>query len=266
MANKIILCLIMLIGAAGCDTVPIHEDLSDFNVHQIIHQQATYPEQETEQFSTRTIEEGENGSQNTNWVQNQGVDLDQQPADYSVLLNFYNTPTPLSIFVIDDIKTFEKKILKIEILSPRQINFVIPKYEVDIFKNTIKSSASNIVRDRIMYRVIYYVHLHPTQAGTLTIPIKNNLFEKDFELTLHVGDSGRSIATMVQDLGFESFLAGNPTEDEVNKKFNKPDFRSALLKDGFRFATYHFDKFYLHYHVLFKDEKVYDVQRLELGQ
>lgn len=266
MRKHFITLLIVLFGLAGCETVH-EENLSTYNVHKTVTRTATYPEEEIERLLKQAHVDLEDDADDPDLdAARQDMDLVNQPADYELTIDLNTNPQPPAAFLINGIKTYETKTFKIVISSANDIKFDIPAYRVDVFKSSVKSTASNIVNDKITYHQINYIQLNPTKSGTITIPIKNNIFGKDFELNLNVADSGRSIDTFSKELGFENFCANQPSEEEINKEFKQPKFRSVEFKDGFRFVSYIFEDYYLLYHVLLKEGKVFDVRRVELGQ
>lgn len=266
MKKHFLTLLMVVIGLAGCETVH-EEDLSTYNVHKTVTHTATYPEKEIERLLQEAhVDLEEDADDPDQAAARQDLDLVNNPADYELTIDLNTNPQPPAAFMINGIKTYENKTFKIVIASPNDIKFDIPAEHAQAVKSVVRSTASNIVNDKITYQVVNYIHLNPTKSGTITIPIKNNIFGKDFELNLNVSDSGRSIDTFSKELGFENFLATQPTEEEINKEFKKPKFRSVAFKDGFRFVSYIFEDYYLLYHVLLKDDKVYDVRRVELGQ
>ena len=266
MKRHLLFFVFALFCLAGCETVH-EEDLSTYNVHKTVTHTATYPEKEVERLLQEAHVDLEDGADDAGLAdQEKDLDLVNKPADYELNIDLHSNPHPPAAFMINGIKTYEIKTFKIVISSPNDIKFDIPAEHAQAVKSVVRSAASNIVNDKITYQVVNYIHLNPTKSGSSTIPIKNNIFGKDFELNLNVADSGRSIDTFSKELGFENFLATQPTEEEINKEFKKPKFRSVAFKDGFRFVSYIFEDYYLLYHVLLKDDKVYDVRRVELGQ
>lgn len=266
MKKYLLISAIVSFGLTGCATVP-EEDLSTYNIRKTVTHTATYPEQEIERLLKQAYGDMDvlpaiNGLSE----EEQNLDLANKPADYEIVLDLYAKDVPPAEFLVDGIKTYEMKTLRIVISSPYDIKFEIPAERGDVLKSSYKSSASTIINDKITYQVTHYIRLNPTKAGSFSIPIQNNLFGKDFDLTVKVVDSGRTIDSLAGELGFEAFLEHLPTEEEINQEFRKPNFRSVGFKDGFRFVSYIFDDYYVLYHVLFKDDKVYDVRRVELGQ
>ena len=252
------LSLISLISvlfiAAGCNAP--RNDTSNLHSSSIFIQNESIHEVPKSNFK-KSVNWYENFS-TTDFVDN----LPKYSPDYRIIFNSEAGTLPQS-FQINDLKTYEKKILHIKINHDTQIKFEIPTQNAHNLKVLSKQANIKNVNFDLKSEKSIYIELFFTKPQTIKVPIENNLLETNFILEVAVQDSGKTQEDVLKEIGFQEFATIGLSSEDLAKEFGPPLWKSTQFPDGSQTVIYAFPEYNIEYHLMLRNNTIQNVQLVE---